>query len=95
MCSHPKGTPLYSDESEYDDKKFGFVMERVLLPMALDYHIRSRTADVNAVAAAELTNLNGDADAKTAAIQVKTIVTTNVKKNSRRNASSMCQCINN
>ena len=48
--------------------------------MALDYHIRSRTADVNAVAAAELTNLNGDADAKTAAIQVRTIVTTYVKK---------------
>ena len=58
--------------------------------MALDYHIRSRTADVNAVAAAELTNLNGDADAKTAAIQVRTIATTNVKKKIIDEMSVLC-----
>ena len=54
------GTPLYSDDSEFDDKKFGFVMEKVLLPITLDYHVRSRDNEVSAVAAAELTNLNGD-----------------------------------
>ena len=35
-------------------------MEKVLLPIALDYHVRSRDNEVSAVAAAELTNLNGD-----------------------------------
>ena len=36
------GKPLYSDESEFDDEKFGDVMRRVLFPMALDYHLRTR-----------------------------------------------------
>ena len=65
------GTPLYADASEFDTRKFGFVMRKVLLPMALDYHIRSRVNDVNAVAAEELSNLNGDVDAFNAAVQVR------------------------
>ena len=46
-------------------------MEKVLLPLALDYHIRSRDIEVNAVAAEELNNLNGDANAKSGAVQVR------------------------
>ena len=45
-------------------------MPKVLLPMALDYHIRSREIDVNDLAAAELDNLNGAMDVKNAAIMV-------------------------
>ena len=45
-------------------------MEKVLLPIALDYHIRSRDNEVSAVAAAELTNLNGDTDPFNEAVQV-------------------------
>ena len=62
---------MYSDQSEYTVRKFGFVMEKVLLPLALDYHIRSRVNEVNEVAAAELINLNGDASAMNAAVQVE------------------------
>ena len=64
------GKPLYSDDSEFDDEKFGDVMRRVLFPMALDYHVRSREVDVNALAAGELSNLNGDMTLKDEAIQV-------------------------
>ena len=64
------GKPLYSDESEFDDEKFGDVMRRVLFPMALDYHVRSREVDVNALAAGELSNLNGDMTQKDEATQV-------------------------
>ena len=39
--------------------------------MALDYHIRSREIDVNDTAAEELSNLNGDAESKNAAIRVR------------------------
>ena len=46
-------------------------MTKVLLPLALDYHIRSRANDVDAVAAAELSNLNGDQNAMNAAVQVR------------------------
>ena len=70
-------------------------MEKILLPLALDYHTRSRDNEVSAVAGAELTNLNDDNDAKTAAIQVRTISTSNVKKTSIRNVSIMLQCIKN
>ena len=38
--------------------------------MALDYHVRSREVDVNALAAGELSNLNGDMTQKDEAIQV-------------------------
>ena len=64
------GKPLYSDDSEFDDEKFGDVMRRVLFPMTLDYHVRSREVDVNALAAGELSNLNGDMTQKDEAIQV-------------------------
>ena len=70
ICLNSLGTPLYSDDSEFDDKKFGFVMQKVLLPLALDYHIRSRDSEENAVAMAELANLNGDSSAFNAAVQV-------------------------
>lgn len=43
--------------------------------MALNYHIRSRDSDVNAVATAELPNLNGASDDKAAAIQVRKEIT--------------------
>ena len=46
-------------------------MEKVLLPLALDYHIRSRVTEVNEVAAEELNNVNGDANAKSEAVQVR------------------------
>ena len=57
---HHVGTPLYCDRSEYSAEKFGYVVKEVLLPLALDYHVRSRTNEVDAVASAEVTNLNGD-----------------------------------
>ena len=50
-------------------------MEKVLLPMALDYHIRSRSNEVNAVAAAELANLNGEESEMNAAVQVPAKIT--------------------
>ena len=62
---------MYSGQPEYNVRKFGFVMEKVLLPLALNYHIRSRVNEVNEVAAAELINLNGDASAMNAAVQVE------------------------
>jgi len=46
-------------------------VEKVLLPLALDYHIRSRVTEVNEVAAEELNNVNGDANAKSEAVQVR------------------------
>lgn len=45
-------------------------MRRVLLPMALDFHVRSREIDVNELATEELSNLNGDETQKDEAIQV-------------------------
>ena len=57
-------------------RKFGFVMTKVLFPMALDYHIRSRAHDVDAVAAAEVANLNAGATAFNAAVQVRAALPT-------------------
>ena len=68
---NPLGTPLYASHSEYNHREFGYVIPNVLLPMALDYHIRSREIDVNDTAAEELSNLNGDAESKNAAIRVR------------------------
>ena len=48
---------MYAGDSEFDDKKFGFVMCKVFLLM-LDYHIRSRDIDVKKLAQVELQNLN-------------------------------------
>ena len=67
---HPVGTPLYCDRSEYSAEKFGYVVEEVLLPLALDYHVRSRTNEVDAVVSAEVTNLNGDTSVFNAAVKV-------------------------
>ena len=67
---HPVGTPLYCDGSEYSAEKFGYVVKEVLLPLVLDYHVRSRTNEVDAVASAEVTNLNGDTSVFNAAVKV-------------------------
>jgi len=45
-------------------------MQKVLLPMALDFHLRSREIDVNELATEALSKLNGDANQKDMAIQV-------------------------
>ncbi|XP_066015773.1 chondroitin sulfate ABC exolyase-like isoform X2 [Pocillopora verrucosa] len=64
------GVPLYADKSKVTGgKKFGEVVEKVLLPLALDYHVRSRDVDVNALAADQLSNLNGTMDQKNDAIK--------------------------
>ena len=69
-CYSP-GEPLYADKSKVTGgKKFGEVVEKVLLPLALDYHVRSRDVDVNALAADQLSNLNGTMDQKNDAIKV-------------------------
>ncbi len=68
---NPLGKPLYASRSEFDDEKFGDVIPRVLLPMALDYHVRSREIDVNERAAAELSDLNAGGDDKTSAVTVR------------------------
>ena len=71
LCYSP-GLPLYADESKVTGgRKFGEVVEKVLLPLALDYHVRSRDVDVNALAADQLSNLNGDMDEKNTAIKVR------------------------
>ncbi|KAL9953042.1 hypothetical protein ACROYT_G040393 [Oculina patagonica] len=62
------GTPLFAKQSEFNHREFGYVIPRVLLPMALDYHIRSRAVDVNERAAAELSELNAGGENKTRAI---------------------------
>ena len=67
---NPLGTPLYAKQSEFNHREFGYVIPKVLLPMALDYHIRSREIDVNDTAAEELSNLNGEAESKNQAIRV-------------------------
>lgn len=46
-------------------------MWKVLLPMALDYHVRSRDNDVIAVATVETSNLNGDASEFSTSLQVR------------------------
>ena len=62
---------MYARASEFDHREFGFVNPRVLFPMALDYHIRSREIDVNEFASKELSNLNGGESNKTKAIKVR------------------------
>ncbi|XP_078352647.1 chondroitin sulfate ABC exolyase-like [Oculina patagonica] len=63
------GKPLYPQASEFNDEEFGRVMQRILLPMALDYHVRSREIDIDELAADQLSNLNGDDTAKNEAIE--------------------------
>jgi len=64
------GKPLFAKVSEFNDNKFGTIMQRVLLPMALDFHLRSREIDVNELATEALSKLNGDENLKDKAIQV-------------------------
>ena len=61
---------MYADASEYDNRKFGFVMEKVLFPLALDYYIRSREIEVEKVAISETNALN-DMLTKDASVTVK------------------------
>ena len=44
--------------------------KKFFLPLALDYHLRSLTNEVDAVASAEVTNLNGDTSVFNAAVKV-------------------------
>ena len=45
-------------------------MQEVLLPLTLDYYVRSCDVDVDALAFDQLSNLNGDVAQKKAAIKV-------------------------
>jgi len=62
------GKPLYSKKCH--DRKFGTVLRRVLLPKAIDFHVRSHEIEVNEQATEELSNLNGDVEQKDEAIRV-------------------------
>ena len=64
------GKPLFAKASEFNEGKFGTIMHRVLLPMALDFHLRSREIDVNELASEKWTKLNGDENQKDETIQV-------------------------
>ena len=64
------GKALFAKASEFNDEKFGTIMHRVLLPMALDYHLRSREIDVNDLAIEKMSKLNGDENQKDETIQV-------------------------
>ena len=81
VLSNPLGAPLFAKNSDCSPKgesdcgksgkKFGNVIPNVLLPMAVDYHIRSREVDVNDIATDELSNLNGEAESKNQSIRVR------------------------
>ena len=57
------GPPLFCRNCR-NDKKFGEVITKILFPLALEYHIRSRTDEIDSTAAAELANLNSDVAAE-------------------------------
>ena len=60
------GPPLFCRDCRYGKKyskadktrKFGFIMEKILLPLALEYYLRSRTNEVADAAAKQLPELN-------------------------------------
>ena len=53
------GPPLFCRDCRGRNKhKFGFVMETILLPLAVEYHLRSRTNEIADTANAQLANLN-------------------------------------
>ena len=63
------GPPLFCRNCRYGEykmdktRKYGFIMETVLLPLALEYYLRSRASDVADAASSQLTELNsGDPD---------------------------------
>ena len=51
------GPPLFCRNCR-NGKKFGFIMETILLPLALEYHLRSRTVEIDSTVTAQLANLN-------------------------------------
>ena len=58
------GPPLFCRNCKYP-KKIGFIMEKILLPLSLEYYIRSRTNEITDTAAAQLPELNsGDTTRK-------------------------------
>lgn len=70
------GPPLFCRNCRYGNKysasdktrKFGFVMEKILLPLAVEYYLRSRPSEVKDVALSQLAKLtSGDKDNKKAA----------------------------
>lgn len=50
------GPPLFCRNCRRG-KKFEAVITNILFPLALEYHLRSRTDEINSIASAELTNL--------------------------------------
>ena len=53
------GPPLFCRNCESAlGKKFGYIFESILLPLALEYHIRSRTNEVTNAATTQLDELN-------------------------------------
>ena len=51
------GPPLFCRNCR-NGKKFGFIMEKILLPLALEYHLRSRSVEIDRTVTAQLVNLN-------------------------------------
>ena len=53
------GPPLFCRDCRgRTENKFGFIMEKILLPLALEYYLRSRTNDVAATVTTQLPELN-------------------------------------
>ena len=53
------GPPLFCRDCRgRTENKFGFIMEKILLPLALEYYLRSRTNDVTATVTTQLPELN-------------------------------------
>ena len=70
------GPPLFCRDCRYGKKysnadktrKFGFIMEKILLPLAVEYYLRSRVNEVEEAATKQLPELNSnDKDKKEAA----------------------------
>ena len=53
------GPPLFCRNCR-NGKKFGVIMEKILLPLALEYYLRSRTNEIADTVTAQLDNLNSD-----------------------------------
>ena len=51
------GPPLFCRDCR-NGEKFGFIMEKILLPLALEYHLRSRTIEIDNTVTDQLANLN-------------------------------------
>ena len=51
------GPPLFCRDCR-NGEKFGDIMEKILLPLALEYHLRSRTVEIDSTVTAQLANLN-------------------------------------